>query len=322
MIQTVDAVDNPLVPNGEVSLVSHLVSPQLVDAYREQLKVEVIRFFANQSEVAVYQCLQTGYRFFHPFHLAGDGAFYEALQQHEWYYRADKWEYSEAEACLKPGDKVLEVGSGSGTFVRRLTQQGYTCVGLEINEDAVAQAQVAGDIDLRGESLATHAQAHAEQYDLVCGFQVLEHIAEVHSFLTDMIAVLKPGGYLAIAVPNNGSIVFSRFPGMQLRSKEHITLSIMNSPPHHMGLWDEASLRSLANLFSLKVVSVAYEPLYRGGRVKVSADIRLQQLAQRWRIPEKLLAPWLRPRLERYYDKNRKQIPGDTIFILYQKPMA
>lgn len=41
------------------------------------------------------------------------------------------------------------------------------------------------------------------QFDVVTFFQVLEHIADVHSFLTSALLTLKTGGKVILAVPNN-----------------------------------------------------------------------------------------------------------------------
>lgn len=50
----------------------------IVARYRES-KVDVARYFTGLTKVSIYECTETGYRFFHPPSLAGEADFYEQL---------------------------------------------------------------------------------------------------------------------------------------------------------------------------------------------------------------------------------------------------
>ena len=91
---------------------------------------------------------------------------------------------------------------------------------------------------------------HKENYDVVCFFQVLEHITNVHEFLKSSLVTLKPNGKLIIGVPNNNPFLF-------VNDKYHT----LNLPPHHAGLWNKKALKSLEKVFSVKLEKVDYEPL-------------------------------------------------------------
>jgi len=97
---------------------------------------------------------------------------------------------------------VLEVGCGQGAFGARLAQR-YHYLGVEPDPTsfAVAQRRVEAVGD-RGEVRnALAADLGDAQFDLVCAFEVLEHIEDDKAALTEWAARLRPGGWLMISVP-------------------------------------------------------------------------------------------------------------------------
>jgi 2-polyprenyl-3-methyl-5-hydroxy-6-metoxy-1,4-benzoquinol methylase len=144
--------------------------------------------------------------------------------------------------------KVLEIGCGPGDFLLRIKERiGAQCVGIELNNKAIDEANEKG-LTVFHESIKQHARVNKEVYDVVCSFQVLEHISNVNEFLEAQISCLRTGGTLIISVPNNDSWLKRGY-------------NILNMPPHHMGLWNKKSLKNLAKLFNLKIDRVAFEPL-------------------------------------------------------------
>jgi SAM-dependent methyltransferase len=198
-------------------------------------------------QAGLYRCSQTGYEFFYPFELAGLSTLYEQLQRFPWYYSPWKWEHELASNLLHTGDRVLEVGCGVGHFLKRAGERSdIACVGLESNAKARA-ARVFDDI--RAEPIELFASANPRSMDVVCVFQVLEHVSQVGAFLTACCEVLKPGGRLFISVPNNDSDI------------QYDQRNVLNMPPHHMGLWRPGSLSSLVNQFPLVLEKMRTEPM-------------------------------------------------------------
>jgi SAM-dependent methyltransferase len=98
---------------------------------------------------------------------------------------------------------VLEVGCGQGAFGARLAQR-YRYLGVEPDPTsfAVAQRRVRATGD-RGEvrnALAADLPGDA-QFDLVCAFEVLEHIEDDKAALAEWAGRLRPGGWLMLSVP-------------------------------------------------------------------------------------------------------------------------
>lgn len=243
-------VPNPLISNGEVSLIKIIKTGKIIDLYQKSFNLSVEGFF-KETETFILKCNTTGYKFFYPFDTAGDGKFYEYLQQYDWYYMPWKWEHQKVKDRIKEignGLKVLEIGCAKGSFIEKLSQEGYKCVGLELNHKAQKEAQARGVIAI-SETIQEHALKYQNYYDVICSFQVMEHIPNIGEVLEASVKTLKKGGTLFISVPNNASF---------LSLDENNPL---NLPPHHMGLWDETSLKNIAPFFGLEIKSIYLEPL-------------------------------------------------------------
>jgi 2-polyprenyl-3-methyl-5-hydroxy-6-metoxy-1,4-benzoquinol methylase len=140
--------------------------------------------------------------------------------------------------------KVLEVGCGNGEFLDRLkTELSADILGLELNENTIEIKNY-----ILNETIETHSKKFPETYDIVCSFQVMEHIANIKTFIESQLVVLKRGGKLIVSVPNNDSFI-------------KLGINILNMPPHHNGLWNKDSLFALQKLFPLKLTNIIYEPL-------------------------------------------------------------
>ncbi|MNY13942.1 Ubiquinone biosynthesis O-methyltransferase [compost metagenome] len=143
----------------------------------------------------------------------------------------------------------MEIGSGFGAFLQLLKNNDIQGKGLELNPNAVSRC-VEEMLNVEEKLIQEEANENPEFYDVVCCYQVLEHIADPNSFIHSSIQALKIGGKLIIGVPNNNPYLF-------VNDKYHT----LNLPPHHAGLWNKKSLKSLEKVFSLKQESIEFEPL-------------------------------------------------------------
>jgi 2-polyprenyl-3-methyl-5-hydroxy-6-metoxy-1,4-benzoquinol methylase len=77
-------------------------------------------------------------------------------------------------------------------------------VGLEFSRKA-KEIAFSNGIIIENESIQSHSVAHPAKYDVVCAFQVLEHVSEIRSFIESSIKALKPGGLLIYSIPSADS---------------------------------------------------------------------------------------------------------------------
>ena len=198
------------------------------------------------EEIDLLQCEACGARWYSPM-IAGGPDFYEALQRHEWYYQSEKPEYPHAAALVPLGANVLEVGCGRGAFAPYLKGiKSYK--GLEFNREAIRKATALGlnVVELPIEEEAAHQPG---QYDVVCHFQVLEHVPDSLSFMVACVTALRPGGMLIVTVPSDDSFLSVS------------TAAWLNMPPHHVSRWTDSAMADLFERLGLSVQHVWHEPI-------------------------------------------------------------
>jgi SAM-dependent methyltransferase len=115
-----------------------------------------------------------------------------------------RWEV--VHRLLPPPDRalrVLEVGCGMGGFGARLAQR-YSYVGVEPDSTscAVARQRLA---DAGGHGEVRHGDLSVvkpdETFDLVCAFEVIEHIEDDHEAMRSWADRLRPGGSVLLSTP-------------------------------------------------------------------------------------------------------------------------
>lgn len=270
---------SPVTGSDHVQEVETLATKDIIRLYRNCIGIDVSRFFIGTETISIFLCLDTGYRFYHPQTIFGDAAFYASLQQHPGYYSTWNWEHTQAIKYFTPESTVLEIGCGTGAFLEQI-QQSYHVAGLELNAAVVEVAEAKG-LAVRNELIEEHALAHSGTYDVVCAFQVFEHISKIKSFLHAALQCLKKDGLLILGVPNNNPYLF-----------KYDKMHALNLPPHHAGLWDKQSLKALENFFPMKNISILPEPMlhYRYFTQILKKHWKETNSWKQW-IPYRLLVP-------------------------------
>jgi SAM-dependent methyltransferase len=95
---------------------------------------------------------------------------------------------------------VLEMGAGEGGLGSWLSRHyAYTGVELDDRSRSAAEARIAANG--RGEIKAQLTDVVDRDFDLVCAFEVLEHIADDAGALRQWRDYLRPSGWLLLSVP-------------------------------------------------------------------------------------------------------------------------
>ena len=121
----------------------------------------------------------------------------------------EPWAWRRRRALLldeaKPGERVLDLGCGAGRFTGALRDAGADAIGVDIADAALTRARrnVPG-ADFRrfdGAIPLRHGEA-----DLVWCSEVLEHVPDTISLLTEIRRVLRPEGRVLLTVPDHGRL--------------------------------------------------------------------------------------------------------------------
>ncbi|GAC1420350.1 MAG: hypothetical protein NVS9B7_11310 [Flavisolibacter sp.] len=253
-----------LCKENNLKLVASIDSNDLCSLYYKRTGVSVKHYF-EVPQINLYCCNNCCLLFYHPI-ISGDAAFYDQLQKYRDYYIEEKTEFNIAASYISGNQDVLEIGCGSGAFVKYITPRSY--VGLEFSSKAIEKAKAKG-IKVFSQSIGEHAMQNENKYDIVCFFQVLEHVDGPLEFLQNSIKVLKKGGKLIIAVPSENSFI------------KNVQNFYLNMPPHHVSRWKDKTFEKISELLNLKLVNIIHEPLHSKHKlfyVKTSLMIKLKAL--------------------------------------------
>lgn len=233
----------PLCHSSNSSILELISLANLAKLYRKSLGFNINYLFSTDT-IHLVSCDNCKLQYYSPA-TSGDEKFYNRLQQEDWYYVTDKEEYAFAKEFIVSGSKVLEIGSGKGAFAKKLNSVDYT--GLEFSTEAIKIAEKQG-IKLLNKSIEEHAGDHPSNYDVVCSFQVLEHVENIHDFLRSSVMVLKQDGIMLISVPSENSFL------------SYSINDTLNLPPHHISRWNDEVFSNLARIFGLELIQVKHQP--------------------------------------------------------------
>ena len=237
----------PLCLSDKQKVKESIQTAELMRLYKSRRNIDVSKYFDGHQSIDTMECQKCNLIYYSP-SILGAGDFYDELQKDINYYITDKEEYSIAATHIKKNDRVLEIGGGIGSFTKYLTTKNY--VGLEFSEKAIQKAKNEG-INMINETLEEHSNNHELEYDVVCYFQVLEHISEPHEFISLSLKTLKKGGKLIFAVPSEDSYVGS------------VVNDYLNAPPHHATRWTDNTVNQISSIFGLKKIAVIHDTINR-----------------------------------------------------------
>lgn len=154
------------------------------------------------------------------------------------------------------GLSVLEIGFGNGSFAGWARELGAGYVGLEAIPDLVHAAAVKGFSAHASFAELMQAESHGS-LDLIVAFDVFEHLSvdELNEALSDIGALLRPGGVLLARVPSGDSPFARSIQHGDLTHRLTIGSSIVRQLAVTAGLEVVAISGPAFPLFGLGVVS-------------------------------------------------------------------
>ncbi|WP_046745293.1 class I SAM-dependent methyltransferase [Kordia zhangzhouensis] len=235
-----------LCKENTVETVQEIETEAISTLYKDRLGISIASEFHSHKTIQYVKCNSCNLHFFTPI-CNGSSAFYELLQEkQDFYYNSNRYEFFFAKNFIDPSHHVLEIGAGSGYFADLLATKNYT--GLEYNDKAIENA-AKRNVTLINQSIQDFAKTHQEEFDVVCNFQVLEHVPNPNEFINACLETLKKGGLLIIGIPSANSILTN--------NKNHV----LNFPPHHITRWFNDTCYHFETIFNVEVVDIHNEPV-------------------------------------------------------------
>lgn len=179
------------------------------------------RFFGTvDGEFVLYYCRSCGLLFqdepqlgrrldeFYPsgyWWEEGSNSFGLEKAYREWVVRRDQLNFLLSLFPKPESYRLLDIGCGSGTFLKLAGEAGFEAYGLEQSEEAsrIAQRNQAGTV-LQGSVQDLVSQG--EQFDIVTLFHALEHMSGPFRFLRELHKLVRKPGRFIIQVPNARSL--------------------------------------------------------------------------------------------------------------------
>lgn len=104
------------------------------------------------------------------------------------------------------GLKILDIGCGGGLLSVPLTRLGATVTGIDASDKNIKVAQIHAEKEgLNIEYINTSAEdlaATGRQFDVVLNMEVIEHVADVSSFMNASARLVKQNGLMLVATLN------------------------------------------------------------------------------------------------------------------------
>lgn len=105
---------------------------------------------------------------------------------------------------LAKGARVLDAGCGSGYGAAELALDARSVTAVDLSTTTVATARES--YPLRNLSFVagscTHLPFRPASFDLITAFEVIEHLRDYKSLISECARVLAPGGYFLVSTPN------------------------------------------------------------------------------------------------------------------------
>jgi 2-polyprenyl-3-methyl-5-hydroxy-6-metoxy-1,4-benzoquinol methylase len=171
---------------------------------------------------------------------------------------------------LKPEGRILDVGCGTGLFLHICEKMGYSSTGTEISAFAVKYCKKEYGISIENTSLEDSG-FKPESFDMITFWHVLEHLPQPQKTLEKARDLLKPDGYLVIAVPNVESKIGHNF--YRLLTGGYCPLYTADSKEPHLFHFSTKTLKLFLEKCGFRVI-------------RATADFA--QVNPRWKIIERI----------------------------------
>ncbi|MAI90112.1 bifunctional 2-polyprenyl-6-hydroxyphenol methylase/3-demethylubiquinol 3-O-methyltransferase UbiG [Ponticaulis sp.] len=183
------------------------------------------------------------------------------------------------------GLRLLDIGCGGGLISEPMARLGASVTGVDASENNIKTAKVHAEqqglsIDFRAGTAEALLASGEEKFDVVLNMEVIEHVADPETYLTDCCGLLKPGGVTVVATLNKTpkalalAVVGAEYVLGWLPRGTHDFSKFLK--PEQITSWLEA-----AGLECEPAVGVSYKPLGDSWAVSSDTDVNYMIVARK-----------------------------------------
>lgn len=223
------------------------VSPRLNERGRQELYDDA-RYFEGEGGV---------------YGADDDGGMARRLQR--WWAdgRLDLIERHRQRGARTARPRLLEAGCAYGFFLHRARERGFAVAGQEYSHPAAARVRGDLGVVVHQGHLAELVANDPEPFDVVCAWDVVEHVPEPGEFLAAARDLTRPGGLVVLSCPYVTSVP------ARLLGARWWTLK----PWEHIWHFSPATLRVGAASAGLRVRCVLVSPLRRANVARLDSMV-------------------------------------------------
>lgn len=216
------------------------------------------------------------------------------------------------------GLSVLEVGCNNGRFIEGLVAKAEDAkvivnraIGIDIDDTVLPDSRSGGPeyyaIDLHEAALQ---QEFRNRFDLVCHFELIEHLTDPARFMKDAAEILRPGGFMVFTTPNAA--------GMEMEAAGYNEYRLMSHaifPPMHLNAFSVYNVTLFAVRCGYRMISMETP-----GRLDVDCAIRYVQKGGAGESIFQSLAELDEDRLAIFQALVARLRASSTLLVVLQKP--
>lgn len=241
---------------SSADVAQHLVLEEKGKKYHDIVNQVELLWEDNHCEICA--CSNCNFEFASPF-VAGDKLFYSTVYSADVVYPEWKWEYQRSysfiENLIQTGINeltLLEIGAGNGAFLKRITDKLLSKKNVYATEysEKGREKMLQDGIQCYQKSIfEIQHKKLVPPCDIICMFQVLEHLSDIQNIFSALNAMTKEDAFLIIAVPNP----------LQ-RKYFDLNKIFLDIPPIHIGRYFKETFARLGEQFQWKIVDLATQP--------------------------------------------------------------
>ncbi|NPV01305.1 MAG: class I SAM-dependent methyltransferase [Brevinematales bacterium] len=161
--------------------------------------------------------------------------------------------------------KIIDLGCGPGHLCKSIHEKGFPVIGVDISENSLKLVREKGIPTIKAD-LQEKLPFKDDELDILVASEVVEHIFDTETFMSELKRVMKPGGSIIITTPNVASLArrfllfFGKNPYLDYK---------LSGTAGHVRYFTFKNMRDFARQFGLKVVSLETDAVNLSGSGKL-----------------------------------------------------